>query len=123
MYKRVGSSRQSRVCKGDFLVPFVNYGCMIGGSCPTLKSSHRAANKSEFLRTGDCETHKQRVLTNPESAAETKLLNTSVILGGEGDEKKDIYVAKVLLLCLYFVKGDTKGVELALVQCVECVSP
>lgn len=41
-----------------------------------------------------------------EFGAERKMLNSSVIVRGEDDEKEQIWMAKVLWLCRRFVKRD-----------------
>lgn len=38
--------------------------------------------------------------------AARKLLNSLVVVGSEGDKKEEISVARVLLLCRYFGKGE-----------------
>lgn len=90
--------------------------------CSTLKDYYSGASKVKILRTDDFEMHEQQVYAMRESGAERKMLSSLVTVRSEGYEKKEIWVANVMLLCRCFVKGDTKGLELALVQYVECES-
>lgn len=55
--------------------------------------------------------------------SERKMVNSFVVVRVEGDEEEEIWVARVLLLCRCFVRGDTEGMELAFVQYMECVRP
>lgn len=60
---------------------------------------------------------------NRESCAERKTMNSILVVQSEGDKEEGILVARVLVLCRYFVKGDTQSANLASAQYMKCVPP
>lgn len=108
---------------GDIEVVFVKPGSMHGELRPSLKDYDHAANQIMISRIEDCEMHEQIVYASRKFGDERKMLNSFVIIRGEGDEKKELWVAKALPSCRCSVNRDAQGVKLALVQYMECLPP
>lgn len=111
---------RSHVCDGNIWETFVKSGFLSGVCCLSSKSYDPTAHIIKAPRTESCELHKQSVYTSHGFGAERKVLNGFVKLRGEGDEGGKIWV-EVLLWCLCFVRRDTEGVVLALLQHTECI--
>lgn len=122
MHKEVGSIDRSRGSVGDVRVMFVKSGFTSEGFCPTLQVYDRAANKMGILRTEGCKMHEQRVYASRGLLAERKIFTSFVVVRNDRDVEKEIWVARVLFLCLCFVKRDMESVELGFVQYMRCVS-
>lgn len=88
-----------------------------------MKDYDRPTNQIRTSRTEDCEMHEQGVYASREFDAQRKGLNSFVTVGGEDDEREEIWVAKVLLSCRCSVKRDTEGTELTFVQYMKCITP
>lgn len=97
-------------------------GSICKNCCFTMKDYDRTANNSEVCGLLICKAREQRAFANLEFIAERKTCISSVIRKGEGDEEEKIWLARVRLLCLCFVKGDKKKVGQALMQYKKCVS-
>lgn len=99
------------MCDGNVCVTLATSE-LINGSCfSSLKDYYRPANRLRTLPTSCCETGEQRVYDNRAFGAEKNVLNSFVVVGGEGGEKEKVRIAKVLLLCRCSEKGDKRGHE------------
>lgn len=59
------------------------------------------------------------MLASRKLGAKRKNLNFFVVVRSWKSEEKEIWVARVQLWCLYFVKGDTESSKLTFLQCME----
>lgn len=92
----------------------------IGGYCSlTLRHYDRVANKIGNSRTVDREMHYQKVYGSREFVAQ-KVLNSALVEAGEGYEREEITVARVLSLWPV-LKRDTEGVKLTFLHYMQWV--
>lgn len=107
---------RNQVRERDTRVIFVWSAMISERCCSALTDYDSAAYKIKITRTGDYEMNEWRVYDGREFRAERELISRSVVVRGEADKEEAIWVAKVLLSCRCFVKGDTEDVEPAFVQ-------
>lgn len=77
-----------------------------GEVCPTLSDYERFRNWAKILKTARYALHHQTVYAAWGFDVETRMMSSLVLIGGESDEEKKIWVRKVLSLSRYVVRGD-----------------
>lgn len=74
----------------DVQAVFVKSGSISRASCPTLNEYNRAADKRRILRSGHCVLLEQGLYAIRESGSERRILNSAVVVRGEGVEGEEI---------------------------------
>lgn len=92
---------------------FVKSGFASGGCCPTLKNYDRAENEIEFRGLMIVKCMSKEFIPVVSMVRRQNFLNSFVRIRGEGDEREETWVAKILFLCSYFLRKEAESVEVA----------
>lgn len=79
--------------------------------CRTLSDYDRLRNTIKIPETGIYVFSEQRVYASHEFGTEKKMMNSFAPIIGESDEKKEIWVRIVLMLCRYVVREIRKALK------------
>lgn len=93
------------------------------GCSTNLKDYYLAASTIRVPRTEDFEMHGQKVYASRDFGTGRKKLNSFVKVRSECDERKEIWVARVLGMCRWFVENKPQnrtGEKLVFFQYTEC---
>lgn len=82
----------------DTCMKFVKPGSVSTEFCLPLGGYDKSQNKIKFFETERCALHEQRLHVTHDFVLERNAVSTSLLIRGEGEKEKEIWVANVVLL-------------------------
>lgn len=93
------------------------------GTCSSLNDYDRALNVARASNREKWAKRQEKVYASPESGAQRKMLNTTVLILGNRDGREEVRAEQMLLMFRCAVRKKSNRDELASVMCMVHVEP